>query len=77
MLPAPTDFHHRQPFLPDAYRLLATAQALLAPSRVLVALVARGKARAEARAAAAVTYEAPPVREGGHGTTDPINDFAD
>ena len=62
MLHAPTDLHHRKPLLQDADRLLATADALLAQSRVLVA---RGKARAEARAAAAVTYEEPPAREGG------------
>src|SRR4051794_75384 len=54
MLNAPTDLHHRQPLLHDADRLIATAQTLLAHSRVLIA---RGKARAEARACAAVRYE--------------------
>jgi CheY-like chemotaxis protein len=61
MLHAPTDLHHSQQLLQDADRLLVTVDTLLAQSRVLVA---RGKARAEARAAAAVTYEASPAREG-------------
>jgi hypothetical protein len=62
MLHAPTDLHRSQHLLQSADRLLATADALLAQSRVLIAC---GKVRAEARAAAAVTYEAPPAREGG------------
>jgi hypothetical protein len=62
MLHASTDLHHSQRLLQDADRLLATADALLAQSSVLVA---RGKAHAEARVAAAVTYEEPPAREGG------------
>jgi len=71
---APTDRSRSHQLLHDADRLLETAGARLAQSRVLVA---RGKARAEARAAAAVTYEEPPAREGGsHDTADPINDFA-
>jgi CheY-like chemotaxis protein len=62
MLNAPTALPHRQPLLHDADRLIATAQTLLAHSRVLIA---RGKARAEARACAAVRYEVSLAREGG------------
>jgi CheY-like chemotaxis protein len=62
MLHAPTDLHCSQPLLQDADRLMATADALLAPSCVLIAC---GKARAEARAADAVTSEEPPAREEG------------
>ena len=62
MLNALTDRSRSTPLLHDADRLLATTGARLAPSRVVVA---RGKARAEARAAAAVTDDEPPAREGG------------
>jgi hypothetical protein len=62
MLNALPDRSRSTQLLHDADRLLATAGAQLAQSRVLVA---HGKARTEARAAAAVTYDEPPTREGG------------
>ena len=52
MLHAPTDLHFSQQLLQDTDRLMATADAMLAQSCVLIAC---GKARAEVRAAAAVT----------------------
>jgi hypothetical protein len=55
---APTDRHHRQSLLHDTDRLRATAEALRAHFSMLVA---RGKARAMARACAAVTSKAPPA----------------
>jgi CheY-like chemotaxis protein len=61
MLNAPRDPHSSQQLLQDAHRLIASAKARLAYSRKLIV---RGEARVEARAAAAVTSEAPPAREG-------------
>jgi len=57
----PIDLQRSQHVLQDADRLLAIAAALCAHSR---ALIARGKARAEARACASMTSEAPPARGG-------------
>jgi len=55
MLHAPTtDFHSSQQLLQDAHRLIATAEALLAYSRKLIA---RGEARARARARASMAYD--------------------
>jgi hypothetical protein len=72
MLNAPTALPHRQPWLHDADRLIATAQTLLAHSRVLVA---RGKARAEAHACAAVRYEVSLAREGVSWHRTPLSPF--
>ena len=60
MLNAPTDLHRSQQLLQDADQLMATADALLAQSRELIAC---GTARAEARAGASLTSEAPPAGE--------------
>jgi hypothetical protein len=54
MLHTPSDLHCSQPLIHAAERLREKAAALLAQSR---ALVARGKARAEVRARASLTYE--------------------
>jgi hypothetical protein len=62
MLHAQTDLHHSQHLLHDAEQLLEATEAFLAHSRTLIA---RGEARAVARACASVTSEAPPAREGG------------
>ena len=60
MLTAPPALRPSQPLLQDSDLLRAIADTLLPHSRELIA---RGKARAEARACAAVMYEASLARE--------------
>ena len=54
MLNAPTDLHRSQQLLQDSTRIMTDAATRLAQSRVLIA---RGEARAVARAHAAVTSD--------------------
>jgi hypothetical protein len=62
LLNALTDLQRRLQLLQDADRLLKTADALLADSRIRRT---RGVGRAVVRACASVPYEEPPAQKGG------------